>query len=212
MEFWILGAGKFGRIAVERIKKKHPQALITVVDNDQQALDALELGVTSHNRPGGEFLFKELSRENNPDWIVPAIPVHMAFEWIVARLTEKRPVRPVPVPGDAGEQVPNPLWGQNGTLYASHADFLCPDNCPEPKDRCFKTGLPRENLFDILARVEVPGFLPVVIRSHQLTPGVGGIRPVDLFFAEKQIVESELAVLFCTACRCHGVINGLEFV
>ncbi|MBI9075299.1 MAG: potassium transporter [Desulfatibacillum sp.] len=210
MGFWILGAGKFGRIAAERIREKHPPALITVVDNDQDALDALDSGVEALHMPGGEFLFNALSRENAPDWIVPAIPVHMAYEWIMARLEREKSPWPLPVPFEIADQVPNPLWGQQGTLYASQADFLCPDNCPEPEHHCFKTGLPRENLFDIFRRMQAPGYTQVVIQSYQLTPGVGGIKPDDLFLAEKQVLAASGPVLVCTACRCHGVINGLE--
>ena len=212
MEFWILGAGKFGRIAVERIRGKHPEALIKAVDSDAKALTWLGLNAETVLMPGADFLLQELSPDNQPDWIVPAIPVHMAFDWLLARLQTQKPARQAPVPMEIADKAPNPMWGENGTLYVSQADFLCPDNCPEPKDRCFKTGLPRESLFDLFARMDAPGCTKVVIRSHQLTPGVGGIKPYDLFHAEKQVVASELPVLFSTACRCHGVINRLEFV
>ncbi|WP_051326931.1 hypothetical protein [Desulfatibacillum aliphaticivorans] len=211
MEFWILGAGKFGRIALERLRKKHPDALIKVVDSDAKALAGLGLGAETLVMPGADFLLQNLDPDNQPDWIVPAIPVHMAFDWLLARLQTKKPARQAPVPREIADKAPNPMWGENGTLYVSQADFLCPDNCPEPEEHCFKTGLPRDNLFDMLARMDAPGSIQVVIRSHQLTPGVGGIKPDDLFNAEKRVVASDLPVHFSTACRCHGVINRLEF-
>ena len=40
--FWIIGAGEFGRKAVEKLYKKYPEASLTVVDQDQGALAGLE--------------------------------------------------------------------------------------------------------------------------------------------------------------------------
>ncbi len=209
MDFWILGAGKFGSIAVERIREKYPQDTIKVVDSNQQVLDALGSGVETHCMSGLDFLVNGLEPEAGPDWIVPAIPVHVAYEWLLARLGKDKAARALDVPKDVAYQVPNPLWGKHGELYASQADFLCPDNCPEPENRCFKTKLPRENLFDLLKFVQVKDFSVVVIRSHQLTPGVGGVTPEALFQADKEIGKTGGSVLICTACRCHGVIHGI---
>ena len=40
--FWIIGAGECGKRAAKKLRKKYPEAPLTVVDQDQGALDGLE--------------------------------------------------------------------------------------------------------------------------------------------------------------------------
>jgi hypothetical protein len=96
-------------------------------------------------------------------------------------------------------------------MLLSLADFLCPDNCPEPAENCTVTGRPRgKPLFARLAGIELPGWSVGVIRSHQLTPGVGGCRVADLLALRERIVKSGGRWLVATACRCHGALGALE--
>ncbi len=211
MEFWIIGAGVFGQLAVDRLSKKYAAASIVVVDSDVQALDDVSGPVETIQRPGVQFLAENLKPGAEPDWIVPAIPVHVAFKWATVVLGEDYDIRVQAVPDEAFAQVPNPIRGRDGELYASFADFTCPDNCPEPDGKCFTTGLPRKkDLFEVFSELDVKGCTPVVIRSRQLAPGVGGFRPIALYEAKSQVLAASGAVLFCTACRCHGVVH--EFI
>ena len=108
-------------------------------------------------------------------------------------------------------QVPNPLRGPDGNLYVSHADFTCPDDCAEPEDVCTVTQTTRErNMFEILGDIKVPPFQPLVIRSYQLGPGIGGYRPEQLFDLLSEVEQAKGHLAVCTACRCHGVVTGLK--
>ena len=107
--------------------------------------------------------------------MVPSVPVHVAFEWVLNELGRPGTSRRLPVPEEVGSQVPNPLRAPSGALYASFATFVCPDYCSEPDEICTHTGKERPgNLYDFLGGVDVPGFDVLVLRSWQLAPGVGG--------------------------------------
>jgi len=96
-------------------------------------------------------------------------------------------------------------------MYVSHADFRCPDDCAESGDLCTVTGQRRErNMFEILGGIQLTPFKPMAIRSHQLGPGIGGYRAEQLFAMLAKVEEAKGALLVGTACRCHGVITGLE--
>ena len=208
MEFWIIGGGVFGQLALKRLSARHPGAGMVVVDSLQPDINDEIMNVEFVEQPGVSFLAENLKPENGPDWIVPAVPVHLAYKWTVKTLQNKYEIRPRPVSEEVFLRVPNPMRGRDGELYASHADFMCPDDCPEPKGRCFTTGLPREqDLFDVFGSLDVTGIQPVVVRSIQLAPGVGGYRPKALFEARSIAEQAREWVLYCTACRCHGVAN-----
>jgi hypothetical protein len=157
-----------------------------------------------------EFLAKSLTRVGGPDWIIPALPVHLAAEWLLARLGPRR-LRRVPLPEEIEPRLPNPIRGSDGNIYVSHADFRCPDDCTEPHDICTVTGEKRKkNLFEILGDLRFHAFHSLNIRSHQLGPGVGGYRTEQLFDLLARLEGSGGRFLISTACRCHGVLSGLE--
>ncbi len=205
---WIIGLGRFGLIALERLSAGHPDRRFTAVDPVAESLRrGAERGAGTVLADGVSFLAERLGREEGPDWIVPALPVHLAAEWCLARLGPGR-ARRAPLPAGLEEIPLNPMAGTAGDLYVSNADFQCPDDCPEPADRCTVTGKARKpNLFDRLADLRIPGHRPVVIRSHQLGPGVGGYRPAALFDLLDRAEGSEGPALIATACRCHGVLT-----
>ena len=110
-------------------------------------------------------------------WIVPALPRHLVYEWLAARLREQGVFKPCAVPEKVIPQLPNTFKGPEGQVYMSNADFICPENCNEPKHKCPVTGKPRPyRLYDHLARIESGSYRSLVVRSFQLAPGVGGYR------------------------------------
>jgi hypothetical protein len=118
----------------------------------------------------------------------------------------------VPVPECVDDRVPNPYRTPAGTVYASFATFLCPDACNEPDEICTSTGKARPgNLFEELSRIEAPGFRTEVIRSWQLAPGVGGYPASSLESAFLRIAGKSGGYLVATSCRCHGVIDALQW-
>jgi hypothetical protein len=151
--------------------------------------------------------------KTNPDIIVPAIPVHVAYEWTRKKLTPKFNIKPTSIPDMLLDELPNPIIGPVGMAYASISDFMCPDNCPEPAEICIVTKKPRIYLlFQKLKCLNVGSFKSFVIQSEQLAPGVGGYSPKALFNLLSAIKKSSSPVLLSTACSCHGVINAFKFI
>ncbi len=206
---WILGAGKFGRIAYKRIVSRFPQSDVTVVDN---VVEVSELtGVTTVFEDGISWLVRNLKRESRVDMIVPAIPLHVVVEWVKEKRAGICSVSPWPLPSNYLSQLPHPMCNGDSTVYVSHADFLCPDNCAEPESFCTYTGEKRaKDMFRLLRDLDVDGANSLVIRSYQLLPGVGGIYPRDLWnLLDRVEALDNQSLIIATACRCHGVVDGI---
>ncbi len=179
------------------------------VDIDpERARLAETMGARGICEEGVSFLVNRLEREN-PDWIVPALPLHLVFNWLLAKLgdTAKR----VELPSDLDQGLPHPLRGKEGDIYVTRATWRCPEDCPEPGDICTVTKEKRPvDMFKLLGDTRFQDFQPLVIRSHQLAPGVGGYRPQALLELLEAVRQAATPVMVCTACRCHGVVSGLE--
>ena len=210
---WIIGAGKFGLKAVDALIRHFPEVRLTLVDKKLDKSESTDLsGVHELVLDDGiGFLFEQLNRSELPDWIVPAIPVHVAYEWVVRSLKNSYPIKQIKVPTTVVELLPNPIFGTNGSVYTSNADFMCPDDCMEPEGICTCTGKPRPRiLHEFLSEINFCQFRSIVVQSLQLAPGVGGYTPSTLFETLSQIRSSEIPVLLSTACKCHGVMNAFE--
>jgi len=208
--FWIIGAGRFGRLAVERISRLMPAVDITVVDQQPSITEREHVSVVTAE--GIAWLAASLDQKSPVDIIVPAIPIHVAAEWLLLRLKRNYDIHPVRIPNSWLKRMPHACRGKIGQAFVSHADFICPDNCPEPEKLCTHTGKPRpRDLFSLLDDLDLDAVLPIVLRSHQLLPGVGGIYPADLFTALDTAVENDdRPLMVATACRCHGVVDFLR--
>lgn len=210
---WVLGAGKFGLKAVERIKQIYSGVNLTVVDQKReipQAVTSVQ-GVAYVCRDGIDFLDEFLAGNGEPDWIIPAIPVHVACEWIKRRLSRTRAVRPMSLPNRLADLLPNTLQGRQGEMYCSMAGFLCPEDCNEPQGICTVTKEKRAyRLYDLLASIQCKPYKNVVVKSRQICAGVGGYRPADLYSALGDIRRCEAPVLLCTSCKCHAVVSAFQ--
>ncbi|MEW6672629.1 MAG: potassium transporter [Thermodesulfobacteriota bacterium] len=211
-EIWILGAGRLGKRAADTLRQNYPAAGITVVDSSAETCARMENpAFTVTCREGVEYLFENLQEGRGPGWIVPMVPVHVVYEWVRLKLEKTHRVRPAAVPPEVVETLPNPVRGPDGQVYMTQATFICPLNCPEPDDICTHTGKPRPRfLHRFLENMQHPEFRPVVVRSRQLAPGIGGYTPAALFQALATIVSGDKPVLLSTACRCHGVMHAFE--
>lgn len=209
--FWILGAGRFGSLAVQRILTRKKVSRLVVVDRDVHALKRLtDKPIETIEQDAIDFLvhYPGLGSE----WIVPAIPVHVAYAWLCRQLAREGVVTQRAAPAILEQKVPHPLRAKTGTLYASFATFHCPDDCDEPDESCTVTGEVREaNLFDVVRKIEVEGYVTQVVRSHQLAPGVGGYQLSVLWQLLEESRSTEKDILVATACRCHGVIDALKY-
>jgi len=211
-QVWILGAGKFGQQAARVLYNKHPAVKLIVVDKKKTALRwAKGLGIQTIHSDGILFLLRNLECSAVPDWIIPAVPLHVAYAWIKAKLANRYRIREIPIPEDLAATLPFAVKGDYGEVYTSYADFICPSDCPGPDTTCKHTGDPRPvMLHDFLLSLKYKNYLPVVVQSHQLFAGGGGYAPEGLFRALKAVMAAENPVLLSTACRCHGVLHAFK--
>jgi hypothetical protein len=209
--FWILGAGRFGSLAVQRILAQKEVSRLVVVDRDVHVSEKLrEKPIEKVEQDAIDFLvhYPGLGSE----WIVPAIPVHVAFAWLCRQLTKEGTVTPLAAPSVLDQQIPNPMRGKGGVLYTSFATFRCPDDCDEPEEMCSVTRESREtNLYDRIQQIEVRDYKTLVVRSHQLAPGVGGYQLSVLWRLLEETRSTKKDIIVSTACRCHGVIDALRW-
>ena len=210
--YWIIGGGKFGLRAARALSKKQPLTNLTIVEKEKTVCSQLDaLGFEAVCMDGIQYLERNLTNASHPDWIVPAIPLHTAYEWIQAKLSKTHNLQKIAVPQDLISELPHPINAEFGQLYISIADFKCPENCPEPDDICTHTGKPRLMvLHEFLKSIQRKDLKTVVLRSHQLAPGVGGYTPRALFAALNEIETAQRPVALSTACSCHGVMNTFK--
>ena len=210
--YLILGAGKFGRLALERLTRLDTAGSFLVVDRDPVAL-----AVGVDGGPGRQwvqaeavtFLVQHLGIDCRWDWIIPMVPVHVAYGWLRAGPLAGSAWRQADVPEELAGLVADARRGPAGELFLSRAQHLCPDDCAEP-EFCPVTGEPREpSLHQELASLHPDDWEIRVIPSQQLAPGVGGYPPGRLWELARDMAALEGKVLIATACRCHGVIQGL---
>jgi len=209
--YLIIGCGYFGSRAAEKLFQKHPRPKIIVVDKSRRALQKVSrLPVETAVSNGITYLGQFSSEGQKTDYIIPAIPLHLAFEFILSQMKPlgARRVKIPPIPG-----LPNPMMGNTGDLYTSLANFLCSEDCPEPARYCTITKKRRQKpLYQVLKDLE-DTFESMVIRSQQLGPGIGGFRLealLDLLEDFKR-KDSAQSVLVSTASRCHGVTSAFSF-
>ena len=210
-EIWIIGVGQFGFIAFQRMSAAGPDRHFVLVDPvKEHLLRCKGPTVTLEVSDGVKFLERHLKTGRKPDWIIPALPVHLAAEWLMLNLGSDR-VKRVSLPSEIEALVPNPIRGAEGNLCVSHAAFRCPADCDEPRDICTVTRENRkQNMFELLENLDIEPYKALTIRSHQLGPGIGGYRPEQLFELMANVEQAWGPILVSTACRCHGVITGLE--
>jgi hypothetical protein len=210
--YLILGAGKFGRLALRRLARQDAAASFAVVDENPAALAAALDGVPDWTRVQAEaiaFLAQQLGAGARWDWIIPMVPVHVASHWLLAGPLAGSGWQPQAMPEALAGHIPGARRGPRGELYLSRARHLCPDDCAEP-EVCPVTGESRDlPLHQELASLHLAGYEIRVIPSQQLAPGVGGYPPWRLLDLARDMGALTANVLIATACRCHGVMQGL---
>jgi hypothetical protein len=208
----VIGAGHFGKRAADMLcARQHPR--FWVVDKDERALGRISGPISERILAEGvSFLTDHADLLPLSAIIVPALPIHLAFEWLRKTLKESLLHRLVKVPEQIKPLLPHTWEGSEGSLLVSYADFRCPDDCPEPADHCTVTGKMRgKPMYELLGDTALPGFRAHIVRSRQLAAGVGGYSVGDL----KRLIErvesgGDSKWLVGTACKCHGVISALE--
>lgn len=211
LKFLVVGCGRFGRRAVEQIGERNPGSIIEVVDINPAALDAVQSrGVVRICADGVDYMAESLSNPDGPHWVIPTVPIHLVHHWLVRVLEKKRKVERLMVPEDIRFPGEQRLTARE--VYSSLADFICPAECPGPRGGyCHLTGQRQERpLYRILEELGSGQVISRVIRSWQLSPGVGGIRCADLHGLPDEVASVRLPVLLSTASHCHGVTSALR--
>jgi hypothetical protein len=209
--YLILGCGKFGRLALERLGRQDADASFMIVDNRSAPLlvEGSGLDYQQVQAEAINFLVQQLKADGRWDWIIPMVPVHVAYRWLKMGPLARSGWQPTAVPAALAPIAHTARRGPEGELYLSLAQHLCPDDCAEP-EVCPVTGESRTSpLHQELASLILPGYQIRVIPSQQLAPGVGGYPPGQLLDLAQNLEGLTGNVLIVTACRCHGVIHGL---
>ena len=212
--YLILGAGKFGRLALRRLGAVDREARFVVIDRLPEAPAAARTPEFPEAQMlEGEavpFLSAHLGPGSPWDWLIPMVPVHVAYAWLASGPLAGKGWEPYSVPGDLENLVAQSIPGPQGELYLSQARRHCPDDCAEPPV-CPVTGEERhEPLFVKLAKASRPELPILVVASQQLAPGVGGYSPLRLMELAETVAKATGPLLVATACRCHGVVHGLK--
>lgn len=210
----ILGAGKFGLLALKRLSAQDSETRFVMVDCRAAALGrARSLGVPGVDLIEAEaidYLAAHVGAEPPWKWLIPMVPVHVAYAWLLKGPLAGQGWGPAEVPGDLKELAALAIRGTEGGLYLSHAGHVCPDDCAEP-EVCPVTGEERaQPLFQKLAGTSRPERPVFVVASRQLAPGVGGYSPHKLTELAEAVRRTSGPLLVATACRCHGVVHGLQ--
>jgi hypothetical protein len=212
--FLILGAGKFGLLALQRLSAQDPEARFVVVDHQAEALaEARSLDVAGADLVEAEaipYLAAQLGPAPSWTWLIPMVPLHVAYAWLLAGPLAGQGWQPAPVPGELEDLAALAIRGPGGELYLSLARHICPDDCDEPAI-CPVTGEERDQpLFRRLAAASRPELPLLVVASEQLAPGIGGYAPSKLLTLADAVAATSRPLLVATACRCHGVVHGLQ--
>ncbi len=210
----IIGAGHFGNKAVRILSETGLRLFpVLIIDKDENSL-ALIRGPSIEKilHDGIDFLVKNFHLLSPSNIIIPAVPLHLAFEWLKSYLDNICNIKQVKVPEGVRPLLPNTCKGNEGSLLISYADFHCPDNCPEPADCCTVTGEKRgKPLHELLSRLDPLNYKIHIIKSRQLAPGLGGYKVDDLRELAIRVRNQGRGMwLVGTACRCHGTVSAME--
>ena len=206
---WVIGGGKFGQRAIQSLRRTQPDSTIILIDH-LTVLD-LQSDIDFVCSDGIEWLVEQFVPDSVVTKIIPTIPIHLAAEWLKRKiLCEGGFIRSLEIPDELLYHFPHPIRLSPSKSVLSHADFICPENCAEPDKLCSYTLKPRPpSLYNLIETTDCGNFTPIVVRSRQFAPGVGGFFPEDLWNLLARVsLLPDTPLLVGTACKCHGVINA----
>lgn len=209
---WVIGAGKFGKRAVELLHSATSSTTFVLVD--QQPVTNLPPDIDFVCSDGVEWLVQQSVSDTALTKIIPVIPVHLAAEWLKRKLAADGGVVSLErIPESLLDQLPHPMRLRSDKVVVSYADFICPDNCLEPDEICTHTQeLRPQPLYEVLEKMDIENFIPIIVRSKQFAPGVGGFYLKDLYDLLTQArLLPDVPLLIGTACKCHGVIDSFSY-
>ena len=232
----VVGGGCYGGYYVRQLGRAARAGAVAwrdllVVDRDATCLvSRLSAGerpprmhlVTSEWRDFFTTYLAEASADEGSadDAIVPSpLMPHLMADWLVDRARARWPGRDVRIEPLGGSlPVPWQRVGDDGTHYASFAEWMCPINCIEPA-RCPETRGPREWSLPVAlqayAATEASAGraigAPLVFHCRHRAYGVGMIDVREVLDADAVIVArataSDASFLIGTVSHCHGALR-----
>jgi hypothetical protein len=213
-QVFIIGFGKFGKLALTLGPRLWGNARVWIIDSRPEPLIEQEPRLSAGIKvlaDGAKFLSQFQEWIEDEDWIIPTLPVHLAWNWLGLNINLPKGHRTVIPPKSLGIGLPFHQVTEK-SLLLSYADFLCPENCPAPRHSCFKTKEKRAvPLWKFIADQRCPKGTLEVIESRQIAPGVGGYAFKELRKIRDLARKAQPPFFVATACRCHGVINGVTW-
>ncbi len=208
--YHVIGIGHFGKKAIEALLA-HPNSKVICADLDPKAVAwAKYRGAIAKELDGIRYMVEEFHLMEEDSYIVPALPLHLAAEWLILYTQDRFKIQKLPMPGDILEKLPNPCILKTNDVAISYANFKCPDDCVEPP-YCTVTNIKREiPLNKFISSIKVNGTVNYVIKSTQLGPGMGGYKKKKLSELLKVIEHISDNMLLTTACSCHGIMTLLK--
>ncbi|MCP8310627.1 MAG: hypothetical protein L6N94_03920 [Candidatus Methylarchaceae archaeon HK01M] len=165
-----------------------------------------------------EFLMNFMKKAT-PDYIVPAIPGHLAGE-VVKRWLEGEGFR---VEGESEmvrevlKEIPESLVmnfnEDKGIIVTSYMPKgkLCKISCDQPLNFCRTTGRPKAGPMYSIFEFATWGKADVfkILRSYKLQRDVGCFRGEEFasFLSDLKKIETPYSLAIGTSCSCHGVLN-----
>lgn len=207
--FIVVGAGHFGKRACLHLKRDPKRHVVAIDLDNSNAVWAEKWGIEFVNNDGISFLADPDFEIRPHDYIIPALPVHLAAYWLIANRSKELSLKLASIPTEVINQIPNPFTLPDGSCVTSNANFLCPEDCKEGPI-CPVTGQKRATpLYKLLSKIKSPQ--PVhLIRSRQLGPGMGGYKMEELQRLMSLPFNRHSSIIIATACSCHGILTRIQ--
>ncbi len=98
---WIIGAGKFGELALRRLSENRKYWRFLLVDSVKENLDRHRgENIRREQADGVIFLKNNLHAVEAPDWIIPSVPHHLAAEWCLQKILHPFYIFSLKLPND----------------------------------------------------------------------------------------------------------------
>ena len=191
----------------ETILHHNPSTRLTIVDLDPSFNLPYNANIIKENAIS--WLYKNLTQTAVVDKIIPAVPLHLAAEWLKKKTAlDNFTIEIVELKDTHLQGLPHPIRQGISQVSISYADFLCPPHCSE-HELCTITKKRRPTpLYELLLTHDFHPFTTYIIRSRQFGAGVGGFYPKDLWNIYENLKSlSDASLLLATACKCHGIID-----
>ena len=229
----VAGGGHFGVRAAKHAKESHARVAIVDINPKCAAAEYADRTLWAHEKraldipKGSAVLFiqdavdfiLDLLRLTTPDYIVPAVPGHLAGR-VVEKCLKSKGFCPSSA-SSAARRIASALPQgivlntneANGIIVTSYMqrDLVCKVPCSQPGDRCPTTGRVKAGpMHHVLSKALVGNVdLSRVLVSRLVSSEAGCFRGADLasLLADAGHFNPPYTLAVATSCECHGVLN-----